>query len=369
MSRAGILGLGLWVPQATRTNDAWPESFARDFREQRAARNAVDLTHVERRTRTPRPYEELFQRHAAPYDDDPFKGAVERRVAADSDTSAACDARACVMALEDARVRPEQIDILLSSALVPDRLAPSNGPAIQALVGCTGAAALGVESFCSSAPAQLEIAAGLVESGRATYVLCVQSHIVNRANPMAYPSSPIFGDASGAFVVGAVPEGKGLVHLVRGGDARLAAAVTWQYEDTPGASWWKDGSGRVFPGTADAGQLRELVRNCLAYPIDTIKELCDRAAFPIDAVAAISMIQPLAWYQAAVADGLGLAPDRVPSTYRTYAHVGGAAIAANLIEARRRGQLRDGAPVILYAHGAGLTRYAALLRWHTRDES
>jgi hypothetical protein len=26
--------------------------------------------------------------------------------------------------------------------------------------------------------------------------------------------------------------------------------------------------------------------------------------------------------------------------------------------------LRDGAPVILYAHGAGIARYAALLRWH-----
>jgi 3-oxoacyl-[acyl-carrier-protein] synthase-3 len=362
--RAGILGLGLWLPHQVRTNDAWPESFVRQFREQRDARNALDLTHVERRTRTPRPYEELFERHAAQYDDDPFKGAIERRVAPDTDTSASCDARACREALEDARVHPEQVDLILSSALVPDRLAPSNGPAIQALVGCTKATALGVESLCSSALAQLEVAAGLVESGRARYVLCTQSHVVNRANPMTYPSSPIFGDAAAAFVVGAVPAGKGLISLVRAGDPRLADAVCWQCEDTPGAAWWSGGSGRVFPGTAEPEQLRELVRNCLAFPIETIKELSEKAEFPIDAAAAISTIQPLAWYQAAIADGLGVSPERVPSTYRSYGHVGGAAIVTNLLEARRRGLLRDGAPVVLYAHGAGLTRYAALLRWH-----
>jgi 3-oxoacyl-[acyl-carrier-protein] synthase-3 len=364
VKRAGILGLGFWVPGEIRRNDAWPPSFVREFREQREARNAVDLTYVERRTRTPRPYEELFERHGAKYDDDPFKGAVERRVAPDTETSASCDARAGRAALEDARVHADQIDLLLSSALVPDRLAPSNGPAIQELLGCTRATALGVESFCSSTLAQLELAAGLVESGRARLVLCVQSHVVNRANPMRYPSSPIFGDAAAAFVVGAVPEDRGLLHLVRGGESRLAEAVTWEYEETPGAAWWRDTSGRVFPGTADPKQLRELVRNCLAFPIDTIKELCESASFPIDAAAAISMIQPLAWYQAAVADALRLPPERVPSTFPTYGHVGAAAIVINLLEARRRGLLADGAPVILYAHGAGLTRYAALLRWH-----
>ena len=38
-------------------------------------------------------------------------------------------------------------------------------------------------------------------------------------------------------------------------------------------------------------------------------------------------------------------------------------IVANLLEARRLGMLRNGANVVLYAHGAGLTRYGAALRW------
>jgi 3-oxoacyl-[acyl-carrier-protein] synthase-3 len=87
----------------------------------------------------------------------------------------------------------------------------------------------------------------------------------------------------------------------------------------------------------------------------------------MDTVAAIAMIQPLAWYQGAVADGLGIPKERVPTTYSAYAHLGGAGVIANLLEAKRRGLLFDGAPVILYAHGAGVTQYAALLRWSDRS--
>jgi len=67
-----------------------------------------------------------------------------------------------------------------------------------------------------------------------------------------------------------------------------------------------------------------------------------------------------------VAEGVGIPTSRVPSTYASYAHVGGAAIAANLLEARRRGMLRDGATVAIYGHGAGLTWYSALMRWHAK---
>jgi 3-oxoacyl-[acyl-carrier-protein] synthase III len=363
MTRAGILGLGLFLPSQVRRNDAWPASFVTGFREHRAARAAIDLTHVDRTVTNARPYEELFQRHGSAYDDDPFKGAIERRIAPDEEPSAHCDAKAGAAALEDAGVHANQIDMVLSSALVPDRAAPSNGPEIQRQLGCHNATAIGVESFCSAGPAQLEIAASLVESGRARFVLCVQSHIVNRANPLEYPSSPIFGDGAGAFVVGSVAGDRGLVHTVRGGNAALAAAVTWQSPELGDAPWWKGAGGAVFPGTSDPPALRELVRNCLAYPIDTVRELCAAASCSLDTIAAVSMIQPLAWYQAAVADGLGIAPERVPTTFTQYGHLGAAAVVANLLEARSRGLLRKGSQVVLYAHGAGLTRYASLVRW------
>ena len=364
MKAAGIVGMGLWLPETVRRNDAWPESFVRAFREQREARRGTDFTDIERH-HPDRPYEELFVRHALPHDGDPFKGARERRIADPSIPTVEGDASAARLALKDAGVEPADVDLVLSSAVVQDELVPSNGPAIQDLVGCTNAPGSGVESFCSAALAQLDLAAPLIETGRARYVLCVQSHQLNRINNMEQAVSPIFGDASAAFVVGAVPDGRGLVRVVRGGDGALRGAVTHAYRDTPGASWWNgDASGPMQPGILDPTAAKRLARNALKYPIETIRELSEVTGVPLDAVAAIAMIQPLAWYQAAVADGLGIAPSRVPSTYDRYAHLGGAGVIANLIEARAKGMLRDGAPVVLYAHGAGIARYGALLRWH-----
>ena len=363
MKAAGIVGMGLWLPETIRRNDAWPESFLRTFNEQPDARQAKDFTHIEHRSHN-RPFEELFLRHALPCDRDPFKGAVERRIASPDAPTVEGDAAAARLALADAGIDPRGVDLVLSSAVVQDELAPSNGPAIQDLVGCVHAPGIAVESYCSSALAQLDLAAPMVEAGRARFVLCVQSHQIGRINDMEQAASPIFGDAVGAFVVGPVPEGRGLAGIVRGGDGSLRGAVSHVYRDTPGARWWKDASGPLFPGVLDPQAALRLVRELLKYPIETIRELCDVTGVPIDAISSIAMIQPLAWYQAAVAEGLGIAASRVPSTYERYAHLGAAGVVANLIEARNRGLLRDRAPVVLYAHGSGITRYAALLRWH-----
>ena len=152
---------------------------------------------------------------------------------------------------------------------------------------------------------------------------------------------------------------------MRGGDGSLRSAVTYAFKNTPGATWWLNAAGPVVPGVDDPLAASRLARNILAYPIETVRELCSVASIPLDAIDVLAMIQPVSWYQNAVADGLGLPSERVPTTYGNYAHLGGAGIVANLLEARRRGLLKDNSNVVLYAHGAGITRYAALLRWHS----
>ena len=364
MTRAGIVGMGLWVPDEIRYNLAWPLSFVEAFDEKRQERTERDFTNVDRRP-APRPYEDLFLRHAGPHAADPFKSATVRRIASPDVPTVEGDTIAARRALEDAAVDPHDVDRILSSAIVPDRLAPSNGAGIQHLLGCKNAPGIGVEGFCSSAVAQLDLAAALVESGRARFVLCIQSHQIARANDLEDPSSPIFGDGTSAFLVGAVPSDRGLVHLTCDGDGSLAGAVTWRYKATPNVAWWANAVGPICPGTDDPAAVRLVADNSLAWPIDTIKRLCEEASVPIDAVAAVATIQPFLWYAPAIAEGLGLPAERVPTTFATYAHLGGAGPIANLIEARRRGLLCDGAAVVLYAHGAGVTRYSALLRWST----
>jgi 3-oxoacyl-[acyl-carrier-protein] synthase-3 len=352
----------MWLPPEVRRNDAWPDSFRESFLAKREARKVPDLMHVERQ-REGRPYEELFRRHAGPYADDPFKGTVERRVAPREMPSVEGDARAARAALQDAGLEPSDISMLLSNAVVPDRVCPPNAPAVAHLAGCINAAALGVDAYCGSAPAQLELAAALIEGGRARFVVCVQSQHIWRVMDFSHPSSPVFGDASTAFVVGPVQGDRGLLGVARGTDGSLAGAVTWNYVGKPSTEWWCSAEGPIYLGADDSDALRRLVDNALAYPIETLQEACRAANVSTDDLAAVAMIQPLAWYQAAVAEGLGISTERVPSTHARYAHLGGGGVVANLVEARELGLLRDGSAVALYGHGAGMTRYAAVLRW------
>jgi 3-oxoacyl-[acyl-carrier-protein] synthase III len=159
-----------------------------------------------------------------------------------------------------------------------------------------------------------------------------------------------------------------LVHLIRAGDGSLAGGVTWQFKHAPNAVWWRDAQGPVHPGSDDPMAARFIAKSVLSYAIDTIRQLCAETSIEIDTVSAIGLIQPMVWFRDAVADGLGISPERVPSTYGRYSYVGGAGIVANLLEARRLGLLHDGARVLLYGNGAGVTRYAALLNWSSSRE-
>jgi 3-oxoacyl-[acyl-carrier-protein] synthase-3 len=358
LTAAGIRGVALSLPAEERTNEAWPSSFVERFR---ASREDADFTTVE--AKRSRPYAELYVRHALPHADDPFKGSIARRVSPPDEPTVSFDARAASRALEDAAVDPRDVDLVLSSALVPDRLCPGNGPGVQHLTGCVNAAAISVESYCSAALAQMELAAGLIEAGRARHVLCVQSHHLARANDLASPLSPLFGDGSSAFVMGEVPDGYGLVRMIRRGDGALADAVTWVYPETPTERWYGDVRGPVRPGTDDLEAARYFTDHLLAYPIESVRELCEACNFdPAEAGALITM-QPIAWFQPAVADGLGLPLERVPSTHDRYAHMGAVGFVANLARAREVGLLQRGTTALLYSHGAGMTRYAGLYRW------
>src|SRR5205807_2175091 len=97
----------------------------------------------------------------------------------------------------------------------------------------------------------------------------------------------------------------------------------------------------------DPAAVRVVADHALAWPIETIKRLCEEAGVPVDALAAVATIQPFAWYAPAIAEGLGLSPERIPTTFGVYAHLGGAGPIANLIEARSRGLLGDGSYVAL----------------------
>ena len=140
-----IVGIGTWLPEVVRTNDAWPPRFA-----ERAHRDG-DRTFNDIPPSEDLEAAAIVARDLAAEKDDPFLGARVRRVADAATTAAEAEAHAGLAALRDAGVAPEDVDLVLSNSVVPDRIGPATACAVSHRVGATRAVALSMDAGCASA--------------------------------------------------------------------------------------------------------------------------------------------------------------------------------------------------------------------------
>jgi 3-oxoacyl-[acyl-carrier-protein] synthase-3 len=354
--RASVIGLGEWLPETVRTNDAWPAGFG----VQAVDAERALLTDV-RAGQSQDPCDLITARHVAREAGDPFVGSTERRVADDTMTAVLAETLAGRAALDDAGIDAADVGLVLSWAVVPDRIMPSAATRVAHDLGANAALAMGIDAACASAVAQIALAAGMIESGRIRYALLTQSHLMTRAFPLGHPASPNVGDAATAIVVGAT-ERRGIVATHAVSDGRYYDAVAWRRARGDDAPWFQPG-GAFYLGSHAPDDARLLMRETVRFGAQTVREMMAAARVPVARIEALSVVQPRRWVPGAVAEALGLPVACAPSTFDRYAHLGGCGVVVNLIEARRQGRLRPGAMAAIYAQGAGFTRAAALLDW------
>jgi 3-oxoacyl-[acyl-carrier-protein] synthase III len=356
---ARVSGLGQWFPDELRRNSDWPQEFQAASRRRLGDRTLVDLSvQVDAE-----PCAALVAKYLAEESDDPFLGSVERRVADPTVSSAEAEAQAARKALADAEWSASEVDAVFSWALVPDRLMPSNACRVAHAIGAARAWAVTIDAACASPVAQLALAAGLIESGRARSVLLTQSHLATRTFPLSHPASPSVGDGATAMLVTAAERpGVQVMHSVTHGE--YYDAVVWCRDKEPqrDVPWWEAG-GAFFMGSHDREATSKLMQQTVLIGVSTVRELAERGRFEVGRIEVLATVQPRKWVPAAIAEGLGLSPRIAPQTYDRVAHLGGAGAVANLIAARDSGLLRDGALAVIYAQGAGFTRGAVALRW------
>jgi 3-oxoacyl-[acyl-carrier-protein] synthase-3 len=361
--KAGIVGIGEYRPSTVRTNDAWPADFAARV----AASTRTELTDV-RAGSTGDACDVLVARHLASEDGDVFLGASRRRVADASMNATDAEAIAARSALAEAGIDPEDVDVLVSWAAVPDRPTPPSAPRVAHLIGAKRATAMGLDVGCATITGQLLFAAALIESGRARNVLLTSSHFITRTFPLEHPASPSVGDIANAVVVAPV-ERPGILTVFGVTHGEYYDAVTWRRSkenDTP----WFEAGGAMYLGSYDRDAVRRIVRDTVRFGADTVREAAARAGIAVGDIDVLCSVQPRRWIPSAIAEVLGLSPDVAPQTFDELSHLGGCGVVTNLLEARRRGMLAprsDGrAPLVcMYAQGAGFTRAAAIVRWAT----
>ena len=265
------------------------------------------------------------------------------------------------MALENARIKAEDIGLIIVATVTPDMVFPATACLVQNRLGAVSAAAFDLEAGCSGFIYALVSGAQFVASGVYDYVLVIGAETLSRiVNWEDRNTCVLFGDGAGAVVIGPVPEGYGILGIDLGSDGGGADLL-----DVPAGGSLNPAS--HFTVENKLHFLRMNGNEVFKFAVRIIGDSAVRALlsaglekenidFLIPHQANIRIIQ-------AALKRLKLSEKKVYVNLDRYGNTSAASVPIALHEAYKEGLIKKDNIVVLVAFGAGLTWGAAVIRW------
>lgn len=318
-----IVGLGTYLPDRVVTNDDW------------AAELETSDEWIRSRT-----------------------GIRARHVAAPEQATSDLAVAAGKAALADAGLGVEDVGTVVAATTTPDHPIPATAPLIAAGLG-TEAPSFDLNAACSGFVYGLQMA-GLLALRSHQPVLLIGAETLSRVTDRSDRSTAVlFGDGAGAVVLVADPEAS-LGPFDAGVDGTLAHILM-----TPRG-------GTRAPVTADGVTERghflemrgpEVYRQAVTHMVASSERVLADAGLGTDDVDLLVGHQANQRILEAVAQRLGIGPERCHMTVDRHGNTSAASIPLALGDAREQGRLVGGEQLLLTAFGAGLTWASCLLRW------
>ena len=269
-------------------------------------------------------------------------------------------------ALEDAGLKPTDIDLIILATLAADLYFPGSSALLQAKLGLPGVPAMDVRCQCCGFLYGLNVAKLFVESGQYNRVLVVGAEVHSTVLEMKTESrdvSVLFGDGSGAVIVAASPDQKSSMlsfHLHADGAHADKLCIK-----KPGTL-----------GTVFVSQQLIDERQCLPYmdgryvfkhAVTRLRE-CVNEALTCNKLA-VNDVDCYLFHQANlrinefVAQQFAIPVEKTPSNIQKYGNCSGASLPILLHETVKSGQIKRGDTVCMAAFGAGFTWASCMLQW------
>ncbi|MBB5518840.1 beta-ketoacyl-ACP synthase III [Amphiplicatus metriothermophilus] len=283
-------------------------------------------------------------------------GIRERRVAADGQYTSDLAVEAARRALDDAGLKPADIDLVIVATTTPDLTFPATAAIVQAKLGVEQGAAFDIQAVCTGFVYALATGDRFVASGLHKRALIIGAETFSRILDWSDRATCVlFGDGAGAFVLEGVEEsetdGRGIMSAYLRSDGRLVDLL------------YVDGG---VSSTQTAGHVRMQGNKVFREAVTRISEA-------METVAARAGVAPtdIDWFvphQAneriiqGVVKKLDLRPDQVISTIAGQGNTSAASIPLAYRQGVEDGRIKRGDLVMIEAMGGGLTWGAALLR-------
>ncbi|MFC1621168.1 beta-ketoacyl-ACP synthase III [Candidatus Omnitrophota bacterium] len=325
MQEAGILGLGYYLPPKKLTN--------------KDLEKMVDTSDEWIVTRT---------------------GIKERRIAPKEFAASDLGVEASKVAIENAGLKPEDIDLIITATITPDMAFPATACIIQDKIGAKNAAAFDMNAACSGFVFGIVMAQQFVNTGMYNHILVVGTEKLTSIVDWTDRSTCVlFGDGAGACVIG------------KSEDRRIVSSFL-------GA----DGSGGHLLSMPAGGSRLPATKNTVGEKLHFLKmegnevfkiavrimvKAADKAIKKVGLQPSdINLFIP---HQAnirilmAVAKRLGVHEEKIFLNIEKYGNMSAASTAVALAEVSEQGKLKKGDNAVLVAFGGGLTYGAVVIKW------
>jgi len=288
-------------------------------------------------------------------------GIKERRIAAKDENTSDMATKAALKAMEQAKISPKEIDLIVVATATPDMLFPATACFVQKKIGATNAACLDIAAACAGFLFGLEIAQQFITSHTHDTVLVIGAEkLTSITNWTDRNTCVLFGDGAGAAILRHRGSAHGVIATHIGSDA--------QYTDI----LFMPGGGSRCPITRENAGMhlatihmtgKEVYKQAVIAMLNAAKKALDQAGLSIEDIACFIPHQANLRIIDAIADRLGISRDKMFVNLDRYGNTSAAAVAIALDEANRTGRIKRGDYVLMVVFGGGLTWASTILEW------
>ncbi|NLU10899.1 MAG: ketoacyl-ACP synthase III [Tepidanaerobacter acetatoxydans] len=287
-------------------------------------------------------------------------GISNRRKADYNICSSDLGAEAAKLAIKDANLKPEDIDLIISASSSPDRIFPATACIIQNKIGAKNAAALDIQAACSGFIYALTTATQYIMAGQYKNVLVVGSEVLSKLTDWEDRNTCVlFGDGAGAVVLSEVEAG-GVLASILGADGGGSELL-----ELPAG-------GTKEPASFDTIENRrhyikmegnEVFKFAVRIFEDCTKKVIEKSNLSLEDIDYIIPHQANIRIIEAAIKRLKFPREHVVINLDKYGNMSSASIPVALDEAFHTGKIKKGHKIVLVGFGAGLTWGANLIDW------
>jgi 3-oxoacyl-[acyl-carrier-protein] synthase-3 len=288
-------------------------------------------------------------------------GIKERRIAAKDETTSEMATKAALNALEQAKIKPENVDLIIVATATPDMLFPATACFVQKKIGAKKAACLDISAACAGFLFGIEIAQQFITSHTHDTVLVIGAEkLTSITNWTDRNTCVLFGDGAGAAVLRHRGSEHGVITTHIGSDGQFTDIL------------FMPGGGSRCPITRDNVDMnlntihmlgKEVYKQAVIAMVSASQKVLADAGLTADDIACVIPHQANLRIIEGIADRLKIPLDRFFVNLDKYGNTSAAAVAIALDEANRTGRIKHGDYVLMVVFGGGLTWASTIVEW------